>query len=94
MAVCTLFLNQSTDATGTTFSLRGGSEYVVHVNGTFGSGTFKLEVVDKYGNATDVPNSSVTAEAVYKIELPSGTRVRGVLSGSTGASLDAYIDRL
>ena len=78
MAVCTLFLNQAADGSSDAFSLRGGSEYVVHVNGTFGGGTFKLVVVDKYGNETDVPNSTATAESVYKIELPSGTRVKGV----------------
>lgn len=89
-----IFKNETSNTTSGVVDLRGGNSWVLSVGGTFGGGTFKLIYVDDDGNDIDIPNTSVTAATVLKLELPSGTRVKGNLSGSSSASLDAFIRRL
>lgn len=60
---------------------------VVHVSGTFNSGTFSLQFYGADDQWHDISGGSFT-EAFDKIlDLKPGTRVRGVLSGSSLPSI-------
>lgn len=59
----------------------------VHVSGTFGGGTFKLQFLDNGGTWRDIAGASYTEAADKYVELAPATTIRGVLSGATTPSL-------
>ncbi len=66
-----------------------GGELHVHVSGTFGSGTVKIQFVADNGVYKDIAGAAWTAAADELIDLGNqqSYTVRAVLSGSTAPSL-------
>lgn len=64
---------------------------VLHVEGTFGSGTATFQVSVDGTNWTPLANASFTSNGSIGVVLGAGQRVRCVVSGSSGASLRAYL---
>lgn len=100
--VVTLFSAETTNTTGTAQKItprrnKQPREYNIFLRGDLGSGTFKLEVSFDGTNYSNwlLTDSTEYAQTVlgysYKIESNLPMHVRGVLSGSSGASLTAEL---
>jgi hypothetical protein len=75
----------SANGTGSSFKVYG--EVHLHINGTWGGGTFSLEYLASDGNWRTIVNTTLTADADKEIRFKSPVFVRPVLSGATGPSL-------
>lgn len=85
-----IFDGQSSDANASSESWPGGVGQMVGA-GTFGGGTLKLQMSPDDGTTwVDINDASITAAGVKNFELNS-CDIRLVLTGSTGADLDAWI---
>ena len=78
------------DGTGSPFSIGSGSKHL-RVHGTWGSGTFKLQIKQNDGNWSDIymdgSAKTYTADDEDIYDFVGPVNLRTVLTGSTSPSL-------
>lgn len=88
----TLFSAQTTSANSATAGPVMGGSYLFSGDGTFGSGTLKLQRLSQDGvTYVDIASASMTAAGSVGVVLGQGATVRAVLSGATAPSLYANL---
>lgn len=92
--VVVLFEGQASDATSAEYVLTGDKKgHYVTVNGNFGGGTLTLEM-QIAGNWAKIDGGEFTEAGVKFLEgNGSSKRIRAVLSGSSGASLNVGVTK-
>lgn len=89
-----IFNGQTADGDSAVVFPKGKGPWMLTVGNNFGGGTFSLILIDTEGNEITVPNTTVTAGTVLKIDLPSNVGIMGRLAGASSADLDAFLYRL
>jgi len=69
-----------------------GAQYFFEVNGTFDSGSIKLQCLSPGQSVwRDVPNSSMTAPGVVLLKLGRGCMIKAVVVANASTNLDATL---
>ena len=94
-AIIKLFTGQAADGTSEEFALpvdfSGGFSYhSVYIFGTFGGGQVTLQASPDGTNWVNIPDSPSSAANIVNLHIRM-QKIRAVLSGSTGASINTWI---
>lgn len=85
-----LFNQETTNATsGTSKTYR--ARHTVFAWGTWGAATAKLQISPDGVTWLDLTGASFTADGYATFEIATDVRVRGVISGGTGANLNMAV---
>lgn len=84
-----LLNNASADSSDMTVKV--GGTYIWSIEGTFNSGSFKLQTKNANGAYTDIAGASMSAAGFLELKIAPGAIVKAVESGTTSAMYSTLV---